>query len=679
MIHYVVVVGDPRIVARHAPTLEATLRSSSSLDVPATTTVAPDGRWAVAALSATDALSSDRLATDGDRFAIVNGPALVNNGDQRHLASDVLRWIDRGGADLATRHMGGSYNLVALDSAGVTIALPDFSGISPLYWSQQADHVVISNRSTAVRDTAGATGWDARALSWLIGHASLFADELPASGARYLRPGEQLRIEARASAALVAPAPRWVWPAPDDPPDLANLTDGEWDAVTADLVENCLALSTVGSDPTVYLSGGKDSRLALALMLAAGLGDRIRAVSTGNRRHPDAVCAAEVAKVAGVGHICTGEGSDHRQEAMVTAFEAGQVDLEGDEPHWAWLRRAAFRYEGIVCLWNGAGPQTRSEAIAIKGHGGELFRGPTRHAKPLAGIESPTVDQVAQAFVSYQQPIDPLGVLAPDIREFQTQWLRSWVYETAETVRLDLLPEKFYVDYWLGHWNGPLGQGQPLQPVVNPVLSATVAETVLQLGPRAREDERFHYEVMRRAAPELLSVPFVKQRWSDTILAEDRTGLPATAFRPGRPGRRALRLDGPPPLRGIGRWTRRWRRRTRKAVRAVTAGESLRRGSRRQGRDPGVPVTPPSTKGNRALRWQWSFLESQSDEIQALFGRAQRDTDMAEICDLDRLRSVAARASDIEENVDGKAIISAVSVALTLLDEGAPFTEGDPG
>ena len=247
------------------------------------------------------------------------------------------------------------------------------------------------------------------------------------------------------------------------------------------------------------------------------------------------------------------------------------------------------------------------------------------------------MDQIAEAFVSYQQPIDPLGVLAPDVRDAQAQWLRSWVYETAESVRLDLLPEKFYVDYRLGHWVGPLGQGQPLKPVVNPVLSATVAETVLQLGPRAREDERFHYEVMRRAAPELLSVPFVKQRWSDTIRAEDQIGLPGTIYLSNRPGRRARRLNGPPPMQGIARFSRRWRRRTSKAVRVVTAGESLGRVPRRRGRDRVVAVNPPSSKGNRALRWQWSFLETQSDEIAALFSRAERQTDMAEICDLDDL------------------------------------------
>ena len=88
--------------------------------------------------------------------------------------------------------------------------------------------------------------------------------------------------------------------------------------------------------------------------------------------------------------------------------------------------------------------------------------------------------------------------------------------------------------------------------------------------------------------------------------------------------------------------------------------------------------------GKRALKtWQWPFLESQRGEIQALFDRAESETDMPRICDMDRLRMVAAAAEDIHVNIEGKALMGAVSVALTLLDEGSQFhdapQDGAPG
>ena len=71
--------------------------------------------------------------------------------------------------------------------------------------------------------------------------------------------------------------------------------------------------------------------------------------------------------------------------------------------------------------------------------------------------------------------------------ERQRAWLQNWVYESARHVRLDLLPEKFYVDFRLGHWSGPLLQDAPVCVNVNPLLLAHAARknTELSVGARA--------------------------------------------------------------------------------------------------------------------------------------------------------------------------------------------------
>ena len=71
----------------------------------------------------------------------------------------------------------------------------------------------------------------------------------------------------------------------------------------------------------------------------------------------------------------------------------------------------------------------------------------------------------------------------------------------ADEIRLDLLPERFYADYRLGHWNGPMGQARPGSVVVNPLLLATAVRKNLELSSEARSSERFIFEACAEPRP----------------------------------------------------------------------------------------------------------------------------------------------------------------------------------
>ncbi len=681
---------------------------------PATLLTAPNGRWAVAALHAADGVSADRLATDGERLAVVNGPALAKSGDQDGLARQILAWARSESRVGVVDRLGGSYNMVSIDPTHGAHAFTDFSGTWPLYWASAPGLVVISDRSTAVSHALGTGDWDAGALSWLIGHSNLFGEAVPAAGVRYLQPGLVLELAPGSTSPELVRSPAWVWPSAGvGDKGVDNLSADDWDRVTDDLVDNCRAIGGLRDEVVLHLSGGKDSRLCLALLKGAGLGDRVRSISSGDPWHPDVTCAADVARAAGVEHSIRGvrarsgettgaalesalraeadKGSIEFSDAQVEAFlskgtSAAPTGPPGPdrsaERDWSRLRQAVFRYEAIVCPWDGASKPNRFSHLGIKGFGGELYRG--SHAKQFAKASPATVEEMAEAFIDYHQHIDPLGALRPETEAFQKDWLKNWAYETSADVRLDLLPEKFYIDYRLGHWNGPLAQGKPRFLVLNPLLSCSAARAYFELSHSARASERLHYEVMRRTAPELLVVPFVRDCWSRSIRDESAVELPTGPYVSPKPLNPVYSVGSPVPPQGAARLRRRWRRRTRKAVRFVTRGESPHRGStgrivstrgghsRVTGRRVGY--------GKRALKtWQWSFLESQRDEIQALFDRAERETEMPSICDMDRLRMVAGAAEDIHVNIEGKALMSAISVALTLLDEGTPFHDESSG
>jgi hypothetical protein len=280
--------------------------------------------------------------------------------------------------------------------------------------------------------------------------------------------------------------------------------------------------------------------------------------------------------------------------------------------------------------------------VDIKGWGGEFYR--RGNAKQFRDASPLDVDEMAERFVNFHQHHDPLDVLRPEEAQRQRVWMRQWVHENAEHVRLDLLPEKFYVDHRLGHWSGPLLQFTPMRISVNPLLTRFAAAKNVELSTAARCHERFHFEVMRRAAPELVSIPFYEDGWAPELTDPDGTEVasaPSSALRPsGQPVARRPTAVG--------------RSRARAAVstvrRAVRPGKSPR--ARPRSANPG-----------------WLLMANDKNEIVKLFLRAKRRTDMNQICDMRRLIRISREADRLRRSGEVKELFSCIGTALLLLGE----------
>jgi hypothetical protein len=607
VIHFVVVAGSPAAIERLAPRLPTALDSTRLFDAERVEKVGASRTWALAAITAADPTCRTRLAAEGDTMIVVNGPALSARGDQARLADDVRMEFESGGTTSVAASLGGSYNFVGYSPNQGMRAFADFSGLFPLYWCQGADFAVFSNRSTTVANVAQEEGqWDLRALAWVIGHANLFGEHMPARSARYLPPGYEARVGQGDSQITLGPSPASVWPEPSDNGGRENLTSAEWDEVTHALVANFRALRSFSGPLRLSLTGGKDSRLCLALAKAASLRDRMVTFTNGTVDSPEVLCASAVAEAAGFPHKQAGPPVTTAQVLSSHApFDADAV--------WRRLRQHAYRFEAIVCAWDGMTDPLRSTSVSINGFGGELYR--RSHAKRFRGKRMSSVDSMAKMFVNYHQPLDPLGVLRQSEAEFQTNWLKSWVYDEVKRIPVDLAPEKFYVDYRLGHWNGPMGQSTPWRITVNPLLLPTAARKNLELSLEVRSSERFHFEVMRRAAPELVAVPFLNDVWAPEISADSTIELPREPF--------------------------------------PTAVEA----------------------SARTLKtWQWRFLEHQGKAISRLFKDAGRNTDIGTICDMRKLRR-RVRHRELERVIDAKAVLSAIVVSLALLEQAEPVLD----
>ena len=162
---------------------------------------------------------------------------------------------------------------------------------------------------------------------------------------------------------------------------------------------------------------------------------------------------------------------------------------------------------------------------------------------------------------------------------------------------------------------------------------------------------------MRRAAPELVDVPFLQNRWQRALRAQSRMvargagrlSVERLAFEryaiPGRV-RNGLRLAALAPRPPI----------PRERLRAL--GRATR-------------PTP-----SRLLKtWQWRFLGAEAGAIADLLDRAARDTSLPEVCDVDRLVALGRGAGEVTDPLEARTLLSAVSVALTLLGESEPVVD----
>jgi len=571
------------------------------------------GTWAAAAITAPDPFGSTRFAAVDDSLVVVNGPALDTHGNQPDLAIAALDTFESAGIEGVADQLGGSFNFVGVTPARGARAFVDFSGLTPLYWSEEPDAVIFSNRSTTVARLTNGGDWDLRPLAWVIGHANLFDAHMPAKGVSYVAPGLQVEAEWGQARPRVVRSPAWIWPAPSNDRGRDDLSPAEWDEVTDALVASFGALRRLDGPLRMDITGGKDSRLCLALAHAAGLQDRVTTSTSGAFDSPEVACAADVAAAVGFEHdrrrapVPPPAGAPLPATRAAPPFDAERV--------WTRLRTDVYRYEATVCAWSGLQNAT-APALSIKGFGGELYR--RGNAAQFRRAHEDDLDTLASMFVNYHQVHDPLGILRASESAYQVEWLKGWVYDEATRTRPDLLPEKFYVDYRLGHWSGPLIQDAPWRININPLLLATAARKNMELSSTARADQRFHFEVMRRAAPELVGLPFLNDTWSRAIIERSPVAVASAPF--------------PTPEKPVGR---------------VITGRN---------------------KG-------WPLMEHEGQSIAALFKDARRHTDMGDICDLRKLRRVARVAGELTASAKVKELHSAIGAALALLGRAEPVID----
>lgn len=454
----------------------------------------------------------------GEGACVIHGLVwrLGVNGAELLDAAAVAALLDRPDKILPD-DIAGEYTIARVHADGTLAAFSDRSGLHQLFHAA-AGAPVVANRAGLVATLLDDWTPDPAGLIWLpvIGYRVGTATAYRA--VTQLAQDHVLTIGSGGLAIKASPAPivrlegERGWSPALDP----QLDEGIAQAKAA------ILLAAGANGPVdLPITGGKDSRVVLALSLAAGLKDRLRLFTRGYPGHPDVVAGAGIAAALGL---------PHRREAP---HGSDQPAIWGCDRFFAKLMMQTYQTDGMVGGWDLILGERIADETLITGHMGEVLKAYSK--KPLPdGLLDP------EAMVRLQAPFDPMGLLRPSARE----GLRAQLAAQMEAARTDGareadLPDLFYYRNRIPNWLGAIRgiKSFERQPVV-PLGAPALLRLAFRLTPEERKRELLHYLVIRRCAPDLLALPFALQKW-DVGLGED-----APQIDPVRAGEGAPALFG---------------------------------------------------------------------------------------------------------------------------------------
>ena len=393
----------------------------------------------------------------------------------------------RLGDDPATA--GGLFLDFALDASARTLTVANcVTRIEACYWTQTADWLVVSNRALLVHLFAQGSDVPDYAPANLASFLCMgyFADDLtPFRGVNVLPPNMKW---------VAAPGREPVCRALDDTlgeaygqrsPDTAFS-----EAFAQALIDSCAPLRNRWG-VTAAVTGGKDSRLIVAALKAAGIDCSTE--TAGFETNPDVIVGARVAAALGLPHrVLSPKIKESKDRAVLTVDPLARTV--------STLRVSDGMMSGYENVPT-PGP-FKPDDVNVGGHGGELVRG--GYAKNVASHEY--VDLIR----FWRRVLVGPGrtLLTQDAHRAYTDRLDGWLVRQPEELKpIDLL-DKFYLEYRCGRWSATARSAYTLRrALVQPFFDNRVVKLAQQATAEARLKDRVMYGALRLLAPDTVDDP----------------------------------------------------------------------------------------------------------------------------------------------------------------------------
>jgi hypothetical protein len=407
--------------------------------------------------------------------------------------AQVLGELLRRGRWIPATELCDAYGLVWLDGTGSGLLTMDPLGLHPLCLATAGDVTVAGNRADLVAEVAARqAGEPVRRNSQLSGWLALLShpigDDTGFEGVRLFPQFTTARIHA-GTLALGSDVPAFACD-PDEPlADPAEVAEELAVDVVAAL-EHAIARSP--DRPCLELTGGKDSRLVLAVALHAGIADSFTCVTYGPDALPDMQVARSVAAACDLAH----EDVSARHLTPALSFPLAER-----------YRRHVQRTCGASHLGDANEPALAS-TLNVSGMLGEIYRA----AIPRDATAPPTSWADAAVQFRAERLEDGARLVRPERAPSLIEQGVCWYLAPRDAVRgPEALRLAHFLRSRLPRWQGPIAELHEHR--VLPLYSPTAIRAAFRLGHEARAHDRVHRHLVERAGRTLAELPLANERW----------------------------------------------------------------------------------------------------------------------------------------------------------------------
>lgn len=393
--------------------------------------------------------------------------------------------------------LGGVWSIGSVDHNSSILVFSNFCGYTSCYYYVNDDIVVVGNNAKFISLLRTGSNRDAvnwKSLSWIASTTMMWGHETAFSGVKKIPPGDYFVLEKDSMSPKIRSfatnyfSPLYLPTESDKTEFIQSTIDGMCNRVSWYLNR--------GIKLTTHLTGGKDTRMALALLLGSGSIQQVTKIeTTGDEDNGDVIVARKIARECGL------EGLHH-----VRAGNKSKVGMTSELLAKRFFN-CNFKYEAQLTPFDGANSELAKlpNACPIMGGGGEIYR---NKMNIDLGNDSTAFSTLLNAYCRY----DKLNLLTPEAKEFQAQYIQSEL-EHFKHNEIKNPEMKFYIDQRLSNWGqGHFrhGGGTQIPMLIDFDL------TRLQASSANNKSEDIHFNIIRYAYPDLLKIPFLNQRWGGT-------------------------------------------------------------------------------------------------------------------------------------------------------------------
>jgi hypothetical protein len=390
----------------------------------------------------------------------------------------------------------GIFTLISLDRQGAGTLLADPLGLGLLFFSETDGFAAFSNRAALCARAITAEGLPRRdpvAAGWLAYHGYVLGNATGFQGVSVLPEG--CWIELDPSVGYVrhdSESAPWRFPSPGPASDPNQLIA----AVRDDIANTLRGAVAVPGPHLADITGGKDSRVILSLLISEGLASEVEFQTVGDQASADVRLALQAVNRLGLKHRTHPplplEGANFEQQIRIHAFQTS----------------------GTLGASDLIGRSFPMEHLHISGACGEILRTNYPAYRDIRDSQ-----HMLRAFMAGMH-FDTLGLIKPERRLEYDRWaadaLIALPWEVDEP--LDLI-DIFYLRQRLRRW---LGAEQELNFAnrVFPLYSLVGVRAAFAVGAERRRAEFIPLQLLRRYGSELLELPLASGGWGRALAQE---------------------------------------------------------------------------------------------------------------------------------------------------------------